>query len=149
MLKTKSGQAELRTLISAVLRDAVSTRADSVSPITANDDSGADAWQQAIDYQLVEWGRDPDALADEGIDPPARAVIARAIEWARRWRDLGTEPPTRVTTDPNGGVIFERRVGNITGIVHFWVDGSVEVRQFQGTRPILRRELQPPTGVQE
>jgi hypothetical protein len=68
--------------ISAPVRDVVSTGVDTETPVTS--DSGQEsaaraAWQRIIDHQLIEWGRDPGQFDDEGIEPPTRETVQRAI----------------------------------------------------------------------
>jgi hypothetical protein len=146
MTKTRPGKTEARSALSAVLRDAVATGTDSDSPITPRDDA-AEAWQRIIDYKLVEWGRDPASLSDEGFDAPSASVISTAIQWAKNWQAQGIAPPSRVIPDPNGGIVFERQTPELTHVIHFWDNGSLEYRQFRGVRLIERHEIEaaPPT----
>jgi hypothetical protein len=149
MQKTTPARREPRAVVSAALTDAVQTGADSDSPVTRSDGASASGWQDAIDYKLIEWGRDPCALVDEGIDAPTRVAISQAVQWACDMRDKGCAPPTQVVPDPNGGIVFERRIGDEANVIHFWSDGSIEFRRFQGSRLIERREVRPASDTDD
>ena len=98
-------------------------------------------WQDIIDRQLIEWGRNPDQFADDGVDTPSKETIARAINWAEGMRDADVLPPTTVVVDANGGVVVERREGSVAQVVHFWDDGSTEYMRFQGTKLVVRHPI--------
>ena len=98
-------------------------------------------WQMVIDRQLIEWGRDPARLADEGVDPPTKETIQRAIRLAEAFRDEGSPSPNSVVLDPNGGIVFERREKDLVEACHLWDDGAVEYQRFEGERLVERRKL--------
>ena len=124
--------------------DLVSANVDSERP-TVCDKDRVDAfrrgWQQLIDYRLIEWGWSSDQFDEEGVEPPSRETITRAIKLAQRFRSKGFPPPDSVVPDPNGGIVFERRELDITEVLHIWSDGSAEYQQFQGTRLVERTPL--------
>lgn len=99
------------------------------------------AWERVIDDTLIAWGCDPSHLEDEGIDPPSRETIYRAILLAQAYRDEGRPSPDSVVPDANGGVVFERREGSISEVLHVWEDGTIEYQLFQGSRLMERRIL--------
>lgn len=98
-------------------------------------------WQQLIDYRLIEWGRDSARFDDEGVDPPSRETITRAINLVKKFQAQGLPAPDSVVPDANGGIVFERREQGITEVLHVWSDGSAEYQQFQGTRMVERTPL--------
>lgn len=97
-------------------------------------------WQRFIDT-LHEWWTDPDIFDDECYDPPLQSVVAKAIAYAERFRDMDLSPPSRVVTDAGRGIIFERRSGSSSEKVHFWDDGKVELIQMCGHKVTDRRCL--------
>jgi hypothetical protein len=105
-------------------------------------------WQRCIDEKLIEWGRDPSQLEDDGVDAPSPDVIRLAIEVASRYRDSGQwAPPDRVAPDPNGGIVFERRAGSQAEVLHVGSDGEVEYQRFVGPRLVERRRLLAPRSI--
>jgi len=92
--------------ISPSLHNVVPTDVDTESPVTR--DYGRDAWQNLIDYQLIEWGRDPSQLDDEGTETPSRETIQLAISLAEKLHQGGLAAPTRIVPDAHGGIVFER-----------------------------------------
>jgi hypothetical protein len=100
------------------------------------------AWQRVIDYQLVEWGRNPDALADEGVEPPTLEAISAACEVAKALRDACSECPSRVVPNGNGGVVFELSRPDYFQTMEAKADGSVEFAVFNDCRLVSREKLQ-------
>jgi hypothetical protein len=100
-----------------------------------------EGWQEIIDRKLIEWGRDPARLEDEGVEPPTKETLQRAIHLAEAFRDEGLPNPNSVVADPNGGIVFERRERNMSEVFHLWDDGSMEYQRFEGTRLVERRAL--------
>ena len=98
-----------------------------------------ESWQEVIDRKLIEWGRSPSALEDTGVDPPTKETVQRAIRLAEAFRDEGFPSPESVVLDPNGGIVFERRDGDIAEVCHLWDDGTTEYQRFVGTRLLERR----------
>ena len=103
--------------------------------------AAASEWQEIIDRQLVEWGRDPDALADEGIEPPSSATIRLARRVAQATRDAGAPPPSRVVIDGAGGIAFERLDSGIYETLLVRKDGSVEALAFRGAALLSRNRI--------
>jgi len=148
MQKTKayvtSGSASVGAFLSPPLPSVVDTRGQ--SELLATRESGQriseDAWEEFIDRTLIEWGCAPGQLADEGIEPPKPETIGQAIRVAERLKEQGRAAPDSVVPDPNGGIVFERRAGSdISEVLHFWDDGSVEYFRFQGHRLLERKNI--------
>lgn len=103
--------------------------------------SNREAWNRFIDANLVEWGRNPQALEDEDFDPPSPEVIDRACDVAMRFRDRGEPPPTRVVPDGEGGISFERVDGKLSMSLNIHADQTVELLTFDDCRLRDRRRL--------
>ena len=120
----------------------VNTSANVESAVLAawkTEEPGWATWQRFIDKQLREWLRDPDQLADEGIDPPRREIIRNALALAHYFRDCGEPPPDTIVPDPNGGVVFEWCEGAVAKAIHLWDDGNIEYFRFMGADLVERR----------
>ena len=98
-------------------------------------------WQTFIDGRLVEWGRDPSALEDEGLVPPSPEVINLACRTAMAFRDEGVVPPTWVVPDGNGGIVFERVEGKFSLSLSIYADLSRELLVFDDCRLSARYHL--------
>lgn len=102
---------------------------------------GEGGWQSIIDHQLVEWGRDPSALADDGVTPPSQEIIGLACELAKACELAGYLPPTRVVPDGGGGIAFEQQDARsyVAFLIH--ADGKVEFVHFKDGSLRVRRRL--------
>jgi hypothetical protein len=136
MLATKSSSS-----MADSFADVVGTRAEADSPITPLVESDSQKWDRVVDERLIEWGRRPDLLSDDGIEPPSGAVIQKAFLLARQLKERGLPAPDTVSPDPNGGIVFERRAEDVAETFHVWEDGAVEYFRFQGTRLVERHSL--------
>ena len=95
-------------------------------------------WQRVIDKTLTSWLRNPSELEDDGIDAPSGAIIRLSLDLAESCMESGLAPPDRIVPDPNGGIVFERREGNVSEVLHVWDDGSVEYMKFDGAQLVDR-----------
>lgn len=98
-------------------------------------------WNQLIRSTLLQWAHDPSQVTDDGSDAPNAAVIQKAINLARRWSESDTAPPDRIVPDPNGGIVFERKEGSTSEVIHIWDDGDIEYLRFDGTNLVERRPM--------
>lgn len=121
--------------------NAVPTRAQSDAPISSGTIADTQTWDRVIDYQLIEWGRNPRALEDDGIEAPTGEVILRARELAQILKNAGVAAPDTVVPDPNGGIVFERRAGDLIETFHVWDDGTVEYCRFNGAQLVERHAV--------
>lgn len=136
---------ESRSFISPKLQDVVASPERTESSLASEMEYKVkvqEAWQRFIDHTLIEWGRNPGQLEDEGIDPPSKETIQRAIHLAQDCKKQGLPPPDSVVPDPNGGIVFERRKKSLSEVLHLWEDGSVEYQRFMGHRLVERRAIQ-------
>ncbi len=126
------------------LTDAVSTRVDStLSALRDHDIDLQTQWQSLIDHTLIEWGRNPAQLEDEGVEPPNAETIAVAIDLARAvLKQAGLRPPDSVVPDANGGIVFEWREDGVSRLYHLWDAETIEYQRFDGTRLVKRLRLQ-------
>ena len=95
-----------------------------------------EGWQQVIDTKLIEWGRAPRSLEDDGVTAPTPETITQAAELAQRLRDLGFARPDRVERNPDGGIVFE--FGDVANAVTWQIDpdGSVSRITFRDSRVV-------------
>ena len=128
--------------ISTSLRDAVSTSVAIGAPITRDYgriDKASEEWQVLIDYQLIEWGRDPGQLENEEIQPPSKSTIQLAIRLAGMLSKPGLPAPTRIVPDAHGGIVFERQGRNVFESIRISADGTAEYCVFENSRLVERQ----------
>jgi hypothetical protein len=70
-----------------------------------------DRWQEVIDTKLIDWGRNPDQLAEVELIPPSRDAVRVAVRIAGWMRSADRPPPSRVVPDGDGGIVMERWEG--------------------------------------
>jgi hypothetical protein len=105
--------------------------------------SGADeksAWQTVV-QQLVEWKRDPQQLADEGVEPPTAGLLEAAGTVAEMLCSGGVEPPDTLVTNGDGGIVFRWRSGQRTWTIELDSDGSIESSLMLGGKLVWRHSL--------
>ncbi|MEX0820146.1 MAG: hypothetical protein WD070_11160 [Pirellulaceae bacterium] len=100
-----------------------------------------EAWQRLIDEKLLEWVREPGQLKDNGIDAPTATIVRLSLYWASQFCEAGFPAPDSIVPDPNGGIVFERREGDVSEVLHVWDDGSAEYMRFHGTQLAERQPL--------
>jgi hypothetical protein len=94
-----------------------------------------------INEPLIDWGKDPSKVADEGIVPPSVELITFALRYAMHMRDQGYRPPDRVVPNGDAGIAFERWEGSIHEVLEFESDGIVELLSYRHSRLENRLEL--------
>lgn len=132
---------ELSPFLSTPVPSAVTTSVTGNLPTFRKNDAERDRWQRWIDFYLVEWGRDPVQLADDGVDAPTENVIRAAIVLAQHLMAQGLPAPSNVTPDTSGGIVFERREGDVLEAYHIWDDGEIDYQGYLGTELIERHRL--------
>lgn len=137
--------AEYMTTMSPDLNRLVKTGIDELTSDAIHRAGAAnrDRWEDFIDSPLVVWGKDPSCLQDdeEGIIAPTREAVNRACVLAIKMRDQDAPPPTRVVPDGEGGISFERRLGDVFQSMDVSGDGSVELVTFHDCRLVSRIRL--------
>ena len=98
------------------------------------------AWQGVIE-RLIEWGIDY-SFHDDSIESPSRETLQIAALLERRLKEEGSPPPDTVVRDANGGIVFERSVGDESIAHHIWDDGTIELMRMRDSRVIDREEIE-------
>ena len=88
-------------------------------------DNAEDGWRTVLE-QLGDWQRDPDQLADEGVEAPTSEVLDVASPVAEVLRDTGIEPPQHVVPNGDAGIVFRWRSAQQVLSLELDSDGSVE-----------------------
>ncbi len=102
----------------------------------------AEGWRRTINEPLIDWGRDPSQLEDEGIDPPSRAIVTLALQFAMFLRDQNVAPPDRAIPNGDGGIVFKRTMGDILEIIEVAKDASIEIVAFHGSEITSKQKFQ-------
>ncbi|GMU82709.1 MAG: hypothetical protein IT450_15500 [Phycisphaerales bacterium] len=97
-----------------------------------------EAWRRLIDFTLVEWGRDPQAMEDDDVIPPSQNSVSHSIRLASQLAENDAPPPTRVVPNGDGGIVFERIRGEIAETIEVESDGSLYFTLCQGSRLVHR-----------
>jgi len=142
---------EANAFITPRLPDAVDTNAVTYEPFAseAEREAAAHAWQHIIDEHLIEWGRKPDQLDEEGIQPPAPRTIARAAQVAGLLWKAGAPAPANVAPDTHGGIGFHWREGEIYQTYRITSDGYLDWSVFNDARLVSRQRVPFPITVRE
>jgi len=104
-------------------------------------DTNRSGWQAIIDKWLIEWGRNPGSLEDEGLIPPSEKTIDLACQVAVALRDKGVAAPLRVVTNGEGGIVFEHSSGTWFSIIEVHPDGNIELATFRNSELKSRERL--------
>jgi hypothetical protein len=116
-------------------------RASAPAQKTAGTDEG---WERMIDNKLIEWGRDPSQLDEEGTVSPSKQTIQFAIFFAGMLRNTGMPAPTRVVPDAHGGIVFEFHEKDLNVTFRLSADISLEYCAFENCRLVQRQKLASP-----
>ena len=133
---------ETPAILSGQPRREVQTRAldDAELASSRSREAQRAAWDDVINHHLIEWGRDPGALAEDDFVPPSVETITLAFKVAKELRDRGYDPPVRVLPDGNGGISFEHGDATYFETLNVYEDGTVELLVFQDCQ-LLERHL--------
>lgn len=131
--------AQTVTTLSDHAESLVGTKTIGDEALAGNPDEASrnrDAWQRTIDHYLVEWGRDPSQLEDDDFVPPSLKTIGLAIKTAELLRNAVPPAPAPLRVVPNGegGIVFERRAGDIFQSLEIQEDGSIQLDTFRDCR---------------
>jgi hypothetical protein len=87
----------------------------------------------------VKWGCNPGQFVEDGLTPPSAIAVGVACQVAQHLRELGKDAPLRLVPNGDGGIVFERRQGEIFETLEIQDDGSVEWAIFNNGRLNSRR----------
>jgi hypothetical protein len=105
-----------------------------------------DAWNKLTDETILEWGCSWTGGSHAGVNDgdlqwPARDVLSEAYNLACRMRDSAVPVPSNIVPNGEGGIVFEWRRGPFFRVVEMGSDRSLEVRQFERSKLVLRFPL--------
>lgn len=89
--------------------------------------------------RIDDWAKDPSALRDSDLTPPSAIALERSMAIAEILREQGLAPPTRVVPDGDGGIAFERDIGETLVVIEVSAEGAVELLTFHSGKLINRR----------
>lgn len=100
------------------------------------------AWDVVVG-RIVEWGRDPQRLEDEGNVPPSFAAVRRAGRFALILRDDGARAPDWAVALGDGGIAFRWAGGTPGNDVTLEIDaeGGTEAIRMEQFRIVSRTQL--------
>ena len=107
---------------------------ESLASTAGVDEAKYEGWQRIIDDYLIEWGLNPDQLADDDLIPPSKQVIGYANRVAIALREAKWSPPLRVVPDGEGGIAFEQRSGDFFQSLEIRADATIELSTFKNCR---------------
>ena len=82
------------------------------------------AWQDIMDYKLLEWVFHPELLEDDGLVAISPKIISEACKFCRL--ESGNPVPSNVVPNGDGGIVFEWKEGSYFRTIEFLADGSKE-----------------------
>lgn len=140
---------EPSTSMSLPLAKAIETSADSLARQMAPgcDNKERERWESLVDRTLIEWGRDPAILEDDGIIPPTIGTVKNACDIARVLCRLGLPAPTRIVPTGDGGIAFQADADHDFVSIEIAADGTVEYLRFSGSKLVERYEVVIPRAV--
>ncbi|HEY4760380.1 MAG TPA: hypothetical protein VIH42_07365 [Thermoguttaceae bacterium] len=92
------------------------------------------AWLEIIDRKLIDWGRSPGLIDEDGIVSPSIKSVAEAIELVHTMTNNGCPAPMRVVCNADGGIVFEKQEGQFFETIEVYEDGSKEYCLFANSR---------------
>jgi hypothetical protein len=104
-----------------------------------------DGWLAIVDRDLIEWGRHPESIEDDGLEPPTPAALASASRLACLLRDNGAPLPTNVAPTVDGGIAFhyEDKDKDVFMTIEVDAAGNRELRFFHEGRLMRFSDAQP------
>jgi hypothetical protein len=105
------------------------------------------AWERLVDHTLIEWGRDPAVLEDDGVVAPSVETVKRACEVSAVLRRLEFPPPTRIVPTGDGGIAFQVDGHRDFVSVEIAPDGAVEYLRFSDSKLVERYEVSIPASA--
>ena len=137
--------ANATACLSPKVRNIMQTRVDcELAVSTRRDDANfgdQQRWQRFIDEQLIEWGRNPSELEEEGTELPSKKTLQLAIRLASVLSARGQTAPTRVVPDVDGGIVFELQHRPFFETFSISSDGDLEYTAFKDCHIVLQERL--------
>jgi hypothetical protein len=90
---------------------------------------------------FVQWEQHPDALEDEGLEPPNQQTIPLIREVCRALWAMRLEPPLRLVPNCEAGAVFEWRTAPFLWSVEVERDGALELSVFRTGRLVIRYRI--------
>jgi hypothetical protein len=103
-------------------------------------DRSPEEWDQ-FESQLVQWEQHPDALEDEGLEPPNQQTVPLIREVCRALRAISIEPPLRLLPNCEAGAVFEWRTAPFLWSIEVERDGALELSVFRTGRLVIRYRI--------
>jgi len=91
-----------------------------------------------VDAQLKSWADDPEALADDGLEPPSLQSLPLIREVSQALRELPVDPPARLVPNCEAGAVFEWKQPPLLWTLEVEQDGALEVTVFRHGRILSR-----------
>lgn len=107
--------------------------------VVSRDRQTTDGWRACV-RSLRQWRLSPPDW-DEGIVVPSRGILQLAEEIALILRQRGQAEPMRVLPDGEGGVVFERRQGQLYETLGVMADGCIELKRFRSGSMIFNEHV--------
>ena len=139
-----SNQLVVRTSTGARVGGASLHRTDPQQRVIESVMGGLKIWEDT----LLDWLRDPAALADDDVEVPACETIRRAIDFVQQLKSALTQPlegqplPMRGVSIGTGGAIsIDFGVRDVVVTFEFYPDGSAERHDFRLDRLVRRTPI--------
>ena len=69
-------------------------------------------WKSIIDNTLIDWGRSPNQIDEDGYESPSPDAVQKACEFARIYGvNNSLQNPLRTIQNGNAGIVFEWSLG--------------------------------------
>ncbi len=91
-------------------------------------------WKELIEYKLLEWGRHPESLEDDGVYAPTPQALASGIRLAHQLAAQRCPAPQRLSPDGDGGIVFEWRENDVSWEIRIWDDSTGKWVVFDGMK---------------
>ena len=110
------------------------------SPPGVSADRSGEEWDQ-FESQLVQWEQQPNAIEDEGLEPPNQETIPLIREVCRALRALSVEPPLRLVPNCEAGAVLEWRTAPFLWSLEVERDGALELSVYRTGRLVTRYRI--------
>lgn len=97
-------------------------------------------WER-LESQLVQWEQHPEALADDGLEPPDQGTVSLIREVCETLRAMAVEPPLRLIPNCEAGAVLEWRTAPFLWSIEVERDGSLELSVFRTGRLVTRHRI--------